>query len=400
MYPFITEAASIVPGAMVRDKIRAGFVAVLLGLMVVFSGFGAGVAVTEQEPSDRVQPTQATGITPVQEENNTPPSPGSGVVEAFRERMNSLDTLVMSYNTNVTINDNRTVSLQRRMWVDYKKNRVRIHTKTEEMEIITVRNESTTVTYNVDNNQVSRFETPGGTEPTTPIDRLLNNSEITYEGTEHLNDRQTYRLSVTPEYTGDMLGSVNVDIWIDNETYFPTKINVNSEYDEFSYETTTHFRNVSLNQSIPDSTFKLNIPEDAKDSVEISTSRQAYESLSKLRSETDRFVPSPDVPERYSFNQGSVVDGEDYQSVTLRYRTDSDKTLNVVKRPSSVYNFTPNDRHEEVDINGNTGYYTQHDGGDTTLSILVLPCENNSYSLSGNPPKNQITYIAESLKCN
>ena len=51
------------------------------------------------------------------------------------------------------------------------------------------------------------------------------------------------------------------------------------------------------------------------------------------------------------------------------------------------------------DIGTRSGYYTEYDyDGDTTV-VLVVPCEDATYSLSGELSKDEITNVGQSLDC-
>lgn len=51
------------------------------------------------------------------------------------------------------------------------------------------------------------------------------------------------------------------------------------------------------------------------------------------------------------------------------------------------------------DIGTRSGYYTEYDyDGDTTV-VLVTPCEDATYSLSGELSKDEITNVGQSLDC-
>jgi outer membrane lipoprotein-sorting protein len=391
---------------MVPDNLRTAAVAVLLGALVALSGIGTGAATVADGSTDAVQPTEtptdaadddATDGPDDETDDSTPPS-GDEVVETFRERVGSLETVVMTVETNVTVDGNRTMTTEQRTWVDYENGRLRSETETDRTETITVRNESWTVTYDVKNEQVNRFENGGGTGPRTTVDRMLNSSDVSYEGRERLDGEATYRLNVEPTNTGSMSGSVDATVWIDTETYFPEAVHIETDSENFGYEMDAQFRNVTLNASIPDDRFSIDIPEDAEEPDYSTPDRTRYDSLSALRDGTNRSVPDPDVPDAFDFEEGSVIEGDDYHSITLQY-ADGEDTLHVSKRPAIDYDYGESDRYETVTVGDHTGYYTEFEYNETTTSVLVLPCGDSTYSLFGDLSKEESVDVAESLAC-
>jgi outer membrane lipoprotein-sorting protein len=384
---------------MVPDNPRAALLAVTFGSLVLLSGVGIGGVVATQQPANGVQSTQPTeapadGVS----ENGSSPT-GDEIVSSFNERMSSLETLVMTYETNVSVDDGDPMITEQAMWIDYEANRMRTEAETDRTETITVRNESKTVTYDVENNQVNRFDRKGNTSLGTPLDGLVENSEFSYEGRERIDGRLTYRLDVTPTNTSSMPDSVNATVWVDSDTYFPTKTVTKSETDEHDFRMTARFRNVSVNEPIDEDRFTIDIPDDAEEPDYSLPERTTYDSLAELRDNTSRSVPAPDVPDAFSFEQGYVLGSEDYQSITLRYVSEDGETLHVGQGPSLGYDYGESSRYETVDIGNESGYYTEHEYNGNTTAILVIPCEDATYSVSGDVSKDEITDVGTSLNC-
>jgi len=387
---------------MVPDTLRTATVAVLFSALVVFSGIGTGAAAIADGSTDAEQhattPADATDGAADDDANDSAPPAGDEVVERFRERLGSLETAVMTVETNVTVDGGRTTSTEQRTWVDYENDRLRSETETDRTETITVRNESWTVTYDVENERVHRFENDGDAGPRTTVDRLLNSSDLGYEGRERLDGEATYRLSVEPTNTGSMSGSVDATVWVDTETYFPEAAHVETDSESFDYEMDAQFRNVTLNASIPADRFTIDVPEDAEVPDYSTPERTTYDSLSALRNGTNRSVPDPDVPAAFDFEEGTVVEGDDYHAITLRY-TDGDERLHVSKRPAIDYDYGESDTYETVSVGDHTAYYTEFEYNETTTSVLVLPCADTTYSLFGDLSREESVDLAESLAC-
>jgi len=386
---------------MVPDNSRGALLAVTLGSLVALSGLGIGGAVAVQQPSDDVPSTQLTHAPSddPDETNDSSTPTGDEVVERFEERIESLESVVMAYETNTTINGNTTMTSERRMWVDYENDRVRTEWETNRTHVITVRNESGTVSYDVENNQLNRFNVSVDMAHVTPVDSLVTDTEIAYEGRDRVDGEEAYRLTVTPTNASGTLGSVNVTVWLDTDTYFPTVATSELDDSEYDFEQTTRFRNVSLNASIPDDRFTIDVPDNATEPEPSVPNVTEYESLSSLREDTNRSVPSPDVPDAYTFEEGYVVADDDSHSITLHYATDDDESLTVVKHSAMEYDFSESDRYETIDVGNHTGYYTEYEYDGNTTSVVVVPCEDTTYRVSGDRSKGETVGVADSLTC-
>jgi len=396
------------------DTLKAPLVAVLLGALLVLAGVTTGaVQIPQQDTATDAQPTQ----TPTDDDTdggenddepttatkqNTENLTGDRILSTFQNRSDSLDTLVMTAETNITTDDNETHSTEKKIWVDYENKRIRTERTSDYGETITVRNESTTVTYNVEENSVSRFNssvTDRQFDP-TGLERLINNSDATFEGREQLDGEETYRLSLEPYMTGTpVTGSVNITVWLDAETYFPKQAHSAVSSENYSFETTQHYRNVSLNESLSDDRFTIDVPDDAEEPSSSDFDMTSYESLSNLQANTTQDVPSPTLPENYSFESGYIVEHDNDTSLTLRYTAEENERLTVSQRSGDGFNYSESDAFESVEVGSQTGWYNEYDAGDTTVAMVAWDCDGSRYTVSGPLEKSETIDIAESIHC-
>lgn len=386
---------------MVPDNPRATLTAVAIGTLVLLSSIGAGGAAIAQQPPAVDRPAHDVQLTPsdatdVNDSNDSTAPDGDEVVEQLKDRLASLDTIVVTYETTMR-SDDRTTTSERKLWIDRENNRVRTEAETNRTTRITVRNESAIVTYDVENNRVSRIDRDGETTPRTLIEPLVNGSELTYEGRERIDGEIAYRLDVEPS---NALGSDSTDVtlWLDPETYFPTRVTTVSGSGDAEFTSTVRIRNVTLNEPIPDDRFTIDIPDDAERRDYSTPDRTTYDSLASLQEETDGPGPAPDVPDAYTFEEGVVTAGADHDSITLRYAA-GDEYLHVVKRPASGYDLAESDTFRAVDVGNDTAYYTEYEFDGDTTAVVVLPCGDVTYSVSGPLSKGESLGIAESLGC-
>ncbi|MDS0260921.1 hypothetical protein NDI56_16085 [Haloarcula sp. S1CR25-12] len=389
------------------DILKAPLFAVLMGALLVLAGVTAGAVQMPQQDAAAVQPTPTptddateSGESDTEHGNETPTA--DEVLSTFQNRTSSLDTLVMTVETDITMDGNETHSTERTVWVDYENNRTRTERTSDYGETITVRNGSATVTYNAEENTVSRFNSSFGDRQLDPtgLDRLINNSDAAFEGREQLDGEETYRLSLEPNTTGTMVtGSVDVTVWLDAETYFPTQAQTAVSSDDYSFETTQRYRNVSLNESLSDDRFTIDIPDDAEEPGSAGYDMTSYESLSNLRANATQNVPSPTLPANYSFDDGYIVEHEDDVSLTLRYTAGANETLTVSQRSGDGFNYSESEQFESVDVGARTGWYDELDVGDSTVAMLAWDCGSNRYTVSGPLEKSETVDVAESIAC-
>lgn len=392
------------------DTLKAPLVAVLLGALLVLAGVTTGaVQMPQQDTTTDAQPTP----TPTEDdtdggENNeerataTETRTGGEILSTFQNRSDARETLVMTVERNITTGGNETYSTEKDVWVDYENERIRTERSSDYGETITVRNESTTVTYNVEENSVSRFNatvTDRQLDP-TGLDRLANNSDATFEGREQLGGEETYRLSIEPNMTGTpVTGSVNITVWLDAETYVPKQTHSAVSSENYSFETTQQYRNVSLNETLSEDRFTIDVPDDADDPGSADYEMTSYESLSNLRANATQDVPSPTLPENYSFDSGYSLAHDGDSSLTLRYTAGENETLTVSQRSGDGFNYSESEDFEPVDVGPQTGWYNEYDTDNTTVAMLAWDCNGSRYTVAGPLEKSEIIAIGESIEC-
>ena len=368
-------------------------VVALLGSLLLLVAAISGAATAALAAATSAQPSEYAQTDAPDDENLT----AETILEDYQQRMDSLETLTMAAQTNSSYSASSTQSV----WVDFENERIRTERDSEYAETITVTNQSGTVTYNVDENTVSRYDYAFDDQYGSQfgLGPVFNNSEVTYEGTETIDGTEAYRLNAEPE-TQYGNTSLDVTIWLSAETSLPVRYEMSSD-GESSYETTLRFTNVTVNETIPDERFTIDIPDDAESPDYSTPDFYSYDSESELRENTSQSVPSPAVPEGYTFDSGYVTDGENYSSVTLNYATEDDETLTVSKRTTGEYdyNYSENDDYESVDIGDRTGWYTQFDHGESNLSILVWDCGDDQYTVYGSLSESETVEVAESIDC-
>ncbi|WP_284010468.1 DUF4367 domain-containing protein [Haloarcula pelagica] len=402
---------------MSPERLKTPLAAVLMGSLLLLAGVTATTAVSHQAAPAAAQPSMdTTADTPDAADDgeagaNTATNDSENITTAdlvsrFQNRTDRLDTLVMTVETNSTMNGNQTYSSERTVWVDYEHDRMRTERTSEyaqsatSNEFISVRNESGVVSYSVEDNTVHRYNSSFSDRPAdvTGLSSIVNNSEATFEGRERLDGEETYRLSLKPDLDAmAATGEVTVTLWLDTDSYFLEKAHMVANSENHTVETTQDYRNVSLNESLSDERFTIDIPDDAEEPGHSGFEMTDYESLSALRSNATQDVPSPDLPDEYSFDHGYIVENDGNTSLSLKYTTDANETIRVGHKSTSGFNYSESDRFETVEVGNQTGWYTEFDNGDSTTVMLAWHHDNSEYTVSGTVNESEVIDIAESI---
>jgi len=371
---------------------------VALAVLLAVAAGAVGPAAAAPTDSDTVAQTDAT--VPADDETNLT---AEEIVQRHSDRLESMETISMTVRMN-TSSDQYSSSSTSEIWIDFDDNQMRTESSSEYANTTTVRNETGTVTYNADENTVRdsnlTFEDMNPRE-TQQFALLLNNeTELTYEGTEHIDGTETYRLDIEPQ-ASSIDAEVDATAWISSETYMPIQIESSVEADNSSFESNVQFTNVSINETISDERFSLDVPDDAEQPEEYSTpDYESYDSESELRENTSEAVPNPTVPENYTFDSGFVTAGDDYSSGSVTYTDGDDESITISQSTmsgvSSSY-YAESDQFENVTIGNQTAYYAEFEFGDSNTSVLVWDDGDRRYSIYGSISRSAATDIAESM---
>ncbi|WP_181686978.1 outer membrane lipoprotein-sorting protein [Halorhabdus salina] len=324
-------------------------------------------------------------------------STAEDVIESFRDRLSSLETVSFT-ETSVTEANNDTYSSTRRIVVDRESNQKR----TERLgganydNTTTVINESSAVKYNEDENRVQEYEY--NSENLLPtLAALAKESAVEYEyrGTDTVEGTDVYVLEGTPreEMTGD--AETTLTVYVDIESNFPVQMKSATDGEDYSYSATVTYENVTLNEELPESTFELDVPEDATrpgepDLPEITS----YDDYDALQSNATLSVPAAELADGFTFDRASIVDGDSYTSMTVSYSNENEH-VTVSVRDETFVDYSEVDRFEEVSIGNETGWYYSHEESD--YGFLRWTQDDQSYSVFGEFNESELIDITASV---
>jgi outer membrane lipoprotein-sorting protein len=322
---------------------------------------------------------------------------GDEVVDSFLERIETLETVEFERTTESTY-DGETATNTDRVAVDLDDFQKRIDTVDSSFgsNTTTVVNESTSVIYDPAHDTVSEFTVSGEQILLPRLEQLANESVLSYEfgGTETVDGRSAYVLEAVPEREVPEDTELSMTVYVDTETHFPIRVASESVTDDAEYSSTVTYRNVTVNEGIPDTRFELDLPDDVstptRDSPpEIST----YDSYTALDANASVALPDAELADGFTFDGGTVISSDDRYSVFTSY-SDGEQSVSVTVSAdsSSGIDRSDYDRFEAVEIGDTTGYV--YDGDDYAS---VYWTDAQSYTVSGDISAEQAVDIAESI---
>lgn len=381
---------------MLKLKPSKSILSVALSVLLVTSFGGIGTVSAAPTHGDTLNQTDVQS--PANSEANLT---AEQILETHDERLESLETLSLTVRNNVS-SESYSSSSTSSIWIDFADEQMRTERSSEYSDTIIVRNETGSVTYNAEENTVRNssitFSDMNPRENGFFYFVVNNQSEVTYEGTELRNGTETYRLDVDPQYDYSD-AEYDVTLWINADTYMPVQYEMSVDSDRYSSETSVQFTNVTINETIPDERFSIDIPADAEQPDYSTPDLESYESESELRQNTSQSVPDPDLPANYTFDSGYVTDGEDHSSVSLSYTDGDDGSISLsqsdTSEGASSY-YSESDEFENVTVGDHTGYYNEFDAGHSNMSILVWNTGDHQYTIYGSVSQSTVIDIAES----
>ncbi|MFC7071827.1 outer membrane lipoprotein carrier protein LolA [Halovenus rubra] len=257
---------------------------------------------------------------------------------------------------------------------------------------VIVTNASQTVSYDASENDifVTALTRSHGQRVIGNMTRLTETHEIYYNGTASAAGTKAHKMTLVPD---DQTVAVDTPktLWLDKDTLFPVKIVTGASNGNREHSMTVRYTDISINPGLSDETFVFDVPKNATVTTpdDIHHSIQEFDRYDALANATTWSVPEPDIPDRFTFDSGTLFAAD--EQVTLAY-TDGTADLFITQAwDDRTWNLdgTP------VDIDGTTTYRT--DSGPFTT--LTWACGETSYRLLGSVSDETLLGIADSLVC-
>lgn len=259
---------------------------------------------------------------------------------------------------------------------------------------VTVSDGETTWYYDSDANEVTRIDVSGGVYGNEMVDgdaieRMLEEFDVEFDGTETVADREAQVLVLHPTDENDLATYDEARVWVDSEYWYPLKYEVDVTTGNRTTTVTMAFEEVAFNQDIPDERFAFEPPEDAE-VRNSSTSIDRVDDLAAADEETDFSVGDPEVPEGYALQSVQIVENDGDATVVATYESD-DASLSY-----SVATDRTAPDGESVRIGDTEGTLVSSD----TVTAAYVSCDGVAHTVTGSDAGEEpVVDALASLEC-
>ncbi|WP_299264847.1 LolA family protein [Halorientalis sp.] len=213
---------------------------------------------------------------------------------------------------------------------------------------------------------------------------------VSYNGTETVDGRTVYVLSITPR-NGSMVGGFRQTLWVDAEWFFPLKRHSEWQSDGVEHAKTVVYENVTFDTGFDESVFRFDPSTNVSVEREDTPQQDFYASTAALRRVTNVSVPAPDLPSSFRLQFASRTESPRVASVGQQYVNDS-MEISVSKVDGLFYPPTP-DRSVKVAgqrANVSVGY----------TNYVSWSCDGYNHQVSGRAVAPELLVeIARSVGC-
>ncbi|WP_202320265.1 DUF4367 domain-containing protein [Archaeoglobus neptunius] len=263
-------------------------------------------------------------------------------------------------------------------YVFKKPNKARMYSK--EMGLLTITNGSKTWIYDMKNNEVTVLDT--GIQQAEPdygkyIKNMLDRYNVEFLGISKVSGRDCYKLRLTPK-NGTATPTV---LYVDKEHWYPLRI----EMEFMGIKSVIEYRDVEFNTGVNDSLFEFTPPKGARIKTGEDFGISYFDTVGEAQKHVNFTILVPSYTASFELKKVSVIGNS---TVTLMYG-DGGLVLTETTRKMPI-----SGNYEEIDINGNKGYYTEIAGS----GLLVFEKDGLTITISGTITKEELTKVAESLK--
>ena len=260
--------------------------------------------------------------------------------------------------------------------------------------VATLTRDGVTRTYDPEDNTVTRYDLGsdrpsginGGAVDADQIEQILNDSDVSYEGTDTVADRDVH--VITLDRTANQPTST-VTAYVDQEFWYPLRTEMTFESPD-GEETTvvSYFETVEFNGNVSADEVILDVPADATVEEFDGPDTQQFDSAAALREAAPFDIGAPELGDEYRFERGNEMIMDGTASYTLTY-TSSDTTIRHTVSNQTEYELDG----ESVDLNGTAGYLQEY-GESTTV---LWEEDDYRHTIGGNADRETIVTAATTL---
>ena len=279
---------------------------------------------------------------------------------------------------------------------------------------VTVRTEGTTYTYDASENTYYEFdvgESDGAGEDdldeyeTELIENILDEYEVTLEGTETVADRSTYVIEAAPEDDDTLFE--NATLWIDQEHWYLIDYEIEMGVMGETITTSVEHEEIAFNDGIDDERFEFDPPEDAErggdgfgldedDEFELDDDEfgfgdtERFDSVEAADEETPFDLVTPELSDEYELVDVEVSEYDDETEARITYSADLDVVQFTVSDEPPM--FAPG---ESVTVGDREG--TLLEVGE--FASLTWSCDGVAFELLGEFDEDELIELAETVPC-
>lgn len=211
---------------------------------------------------------------------------------------------------------------------------------------------------------------------------------VSYDGTDTVLGRETYRLRLTP-VNETTAGVQNQTVWLDAEWFLPVRSRTVVGTGPDRQVVVARPTALDYEPGLSAAAFRFDPPPDARQSTE-RIEATTFENRSALVAATDLAVPDPTVPDSYRLFRSQLATSNGSRVLSLEY-TDGSSVLAVVKSELDRVAL----RGDPVEVDGTTGYRKRS----RAANALVWECGGFEYFVRGTTDNATITSVARSVGC-
>lgn len=369
------------------ERSRSG---ALLTLLVAVTLLSTGIVGAALANNPSTPDTQQTTDSPTEVD-------GEAVIENFTERLETLDTVEFTRTTE-SESDGKTTNTTERVVADVEDGQMRIEIRdsTYGSNSTTVVNETHIVTYNPETNTISSYEDESQETRVLPqLTQMANESAVDYEyvGTDTVEDEKVHLLDAALQQQQTRENTtMSVTVAVDTETYFPIQYETSVRSDKYNFTYTQTYSNVTINGDVPESSFTLDVPEDATEPSSNGPEITSYSDHSTLQSASELSAPAAGLPGDFKFDGARIINGDNYYSMSLMYTNGEDR-VQVNVQDKSSFDWSEQDNYEAVQLGDEPGHYAEYD----EYAFLRTNTDEQSYSVHGELSKDKIIEIGEAI---
>lgn len=256
-----------------------------------------------------------------------------------------------------------------------------------------VRSDGRIVSYDASENNYTVLETdfaagPGQMISAEAIERTLNRSDVSFEGTDTVAGRDVYVVSLDSDSEA---GTSNTTLKVDQEYWYPLEYTTTSQFGDTEMTVMMTHRSVTFNEPVADDRFSFDPPEGATLEESTSVGSETFDSVERLDAATEFDVPTPSVPDGYTFESANTFSTDGNTSASVVYTNDTDARLRYSVSPATDAGMDG----ETVTV-GSTEV-TVADFGSSTR--VAWTCGDTQYALTGELDREQLLGLVESVDC-